>query len=206
MVASYELSVLMTPATEAAFRAHPHARFRAAAAHGAAAALLPPPPLQPSSLPAQATAVRFRPLGSGGGNGSGGSAACVWVPLPYLLPPLRYASGDAPWMADVEHGGVDSYGPAAPTCAGVCGELHGIPQKLSEDLKTSVQNNLEVRRVERLEKERRRPNVLEFWKMARCFLAAIQMGEGAEFVACHSLVWSITPGSCPPETTAQRGC
>ncbi|KAG1677209.1 hypothetical protein FOA52_013407 [Chlamydomonas sp. UWO 241] len=78
-VHSCELSVLVTPETESAYRAHPHARFRAAPTTGAAVAL---PPLQPPGQPV--VAYDLVPMGAPAAHG-GGARACV--PLPYTLPP-----------------------------------------------------------------------------------------------------------------------
>ncbi|KAG1656318.1 hypothetical protein FOA52_006649 [Chlamydomonas sp. UWO 241] len=94
---SYELSVLVTPETEAPYRVHPHAHFRAALATGAAAAL--PTMLLPGQ---PVVAYDLVPTGALAAHG-GGALACV--PLPYTLPPAQYDSdGDAPWIDDIGHG------------------------------------------------------------------------------------------------------
>lgn len=32
------------------------------------------------------------------------------MPIPYLLPPKRYAATDTPWCVDIEYSGVDALG------------------------------------------------------------------------------------------------
>eukprot|EP00884_Botryococcus_braunii_P012228 jgi/Botrbrau1/21005/Bobra.0144s0021.1 len=112
---SYELSVLLLPSTEAAYRRHRHYDFSLA-------------PFRPGRGTPRASpvGVEFRTLasleGSAGartGNvgqeqsesdNAGASSVTMWLPVPYALPPKPYAGGDKPWAVDVPFSGVDALG------------------------------------------------------------------------------------------------
>ena len=109
MCRSYELGVLLTPGMEAAYRASRWAGFSctapaptpAAAGGGGGGGGAPPP------------AVRFVAWQRGASQeaqaGADGTLR-VPLPIPYSLPPRRYAAGDRPWMNDVGFPGLDTKG------------------------------------------------------------------------------------------------
>lgn len=138
-VRSYELGVLLLPSLEAAYRSHPHRGFSctaprgqgaagaagrgaqqggasteqaaaAAAGHGAEGAARGS--VQFWSMAAKEGGEESKQLQQQGGVGSSreGQAVRVHLPLPYQLPPERYAAGDTPWAWDVPWEGLDALG------------------------------------------------------------------------------------------------
>jgi len=102
----YEMGVLFTPATEAAFRAHPHRAFSCTPARPVTADPCPggAPPggavrFATMTLDAARNAVA-QPLGAPAG-GPGGPV--VGLPVPFPLPPTPYAGPDEPWKWDVAY-------------------------------------------------------------------------------------------------------
>ena len=108
-VRSFELSVLMTPQREAAYRAHRHRGFcvhplpPAASLAAAAARSCPPPAPAPPDL--QFWAAHVTPE-----TGEGGDDSVVRLPVPYNLPPVRYGAADVPWTMDGVPSGPDVFG------------------------------------------------------------------------------------------------
>lgn len=111
MIRSYELSVLLVPQLEEAYQAHPHRGFLCAPVSGQEAAVfaaglrIPPPGETP---------VEFWSLGSAPGGGHASpelqGPRCVFIPLPFELPPPRYSSADQPWTNDTLYDGKDAIG------------------------------------------------------------------------------------------------
>ena len=71
-----------------------------------------------------------------------GKPAVVY--LPYALPPVPYAEGDAPWAVDAEHAGLDSLGRPPSYRESLYGRVQGgglgqLPQQLLHQLQGSGQ-------------------------------------------------------------------
>lgn len=109
MCRSYELGVLLTPSMEAAYRASRWAGFSCTAATPAPAAAA-----GGGGGGSEPPAVRFVAWQRGDSQEAQADAdgtLRVPLPIPYRLPPQRYAAGvDRPWMWDVEFSGVDTLG------------------------------------------------------------------------------------------------
>ena len=128
-VLSYELGVLLTPALEAAYRAHrwrgfsctsaqpPLAGAAAATAGGAAAAAAAAAAASGEAAQPTLRFVQWRrgtpqePAATGA-HGAGGAPPALRVPLPipYSLPPARYGAGERPWTNDGRWDGLDALG------------------------------------------------------------------------------------------------
>jgi tyrosyl-DNA phosphodiesterase-1 len=128
-ILSYELSVLMLPDLEAAYRASPSFRFSCTrpADDDVAEADKAPADVAEADVaeaPADVAEVRFVPYRRGRHPGGGGRAEGrtdvaatpgeadargrrvlrVAVPLPYRVVPLQYGAADAPWACDADYG------------------------------------------------------------------------------------------------------
>jgi tyrosyl-DNA phosphodiesterase-1 len=109
-VRSYELGVLLLPSLEEAYRRHPHRGFSCTAGPAAAQprAAAAEGPVEFWSL---ASREQQAPEGGSGGEAAAAAAASrMHLPLPYQLPPVRYAPGDQPWMVDRPEADLDALG------------------------------------------------------------------------------------------------
>lgn len=125
----YELGVLITPTTEAAYRAHPHCGFACntggsssgsgggagvASSSGGGAYLQPPAAAALASaggISGQQPAVTFQAWSKAvAATAPDSSATATLLPVPYPLPPEPYSALDTPWTWDVAHHGPDVYG------------------------------------------------------------------------------------------------
>lgn len=105
-VKSFELGVLLTPAREAAYRAHPHYGFCAHPLPPDASLFNVPPPPPPAVA---APAVDFWAVGARQVDESDG-VQTVRLPIPYDLPLTPYGRGDVPWASGVAWPGADVFG------------------------------------------------------------------------------------------------
>ena len=95
----FELSVLLLPRLEAAYRRHPHRAFSCTAGWAE------PGPCVASGRLGWQQEVEFwtvaQQLEGGSQQGQQAGGLRLHLPLPYRLPPTRYTAEDRPWAVDV---------------------------------------------------------------------------------------------------------
>lgn len=138
MVRSYELGVLLVPSLEGAYRAsrwrgfsctssQPWQQQQVAALPPGGAAAEQAGPSAAAGAAAAGPTVRFvhwqRGASQNAEAAARGQELRVPLPIPYTLPPQRYAAGDQPWAVDTAWPGADSLG---RTVDNPWGRLYGM--------------------------------------------------------------------------------